>query len=108
MPPNFDVSSHHEDGALVVTPEGELDIATVGEVRTELEERSAGEGLVLDLRGLTFLDTSGIQLVVEAFRAARDEGFRLRLVRARASVQRVFEIAGLEAVLPFEDGLAGA
>ena len=92
----------------MVVPEGELDIATVPAVRTELDERAAGEGLVIDLRGLTFLDTSGIQLVVEAFRAARDQGFRLRLLRARAQVHRVFEIAGLDGVLPFEDGLAGA
>ena len=102
----FDVSSHREDGALVVVPEGELDIATVDLVRAAVGERGPDEGLVLDLSALDFLDTSGIQLVVEAFRDARDSGFNLRIIRARPQVQRVFEIAGLEKVLPFED--AGA
>lgn len=99
----FDVSSHREDGALVVVPDGELDIATVDSLRAALEERESGEGLVLDLSGLTFCDTSGIQLVVEAYRSARDERFPLSIVRAVPQVQRVFEIAGLESVLPFKD-----
>lgn len=104
----FDVSSHREDGSLVVVPEGELDIATVDAVRSAVGERGAGEGLVLDLSALTFLDTSGIQLIVEAFRDARDTGFALAIVRARPQVQRVFEIAGLESVLPFREAVDGA
>ena len=92
----------------MVVLEGELDIATVDLVRASLAGRGAGEGLVIDLRPLTFLDTSGIQLLVEAFRAARDEGFALRLLRARPGVQRVFGIAGIESVLPFADEAADA
>ncbi len=91
----------------MVTPVGELDIATVGAVRDEAVRRAPGEGLVIDLSGLEFLDTSGIEFVVEAYRDAETEGFPLRIVRAGPSVQRVFEIAGLEGVLPFEDA-AGA
>ena len=74
--PQFDVSSHREDGALVVVLEGELDIATVDLVRASL--------------------------------AGRDEGFALRLLRARPGVQRVFGIAGIESVLPFADEAADA
>ena len=79
----------------MVVPEGELDIATVDLVRAAAGGRGPDEGLVLDLSALSFLDTSGIQLVVETFRAARDSGFSLRILRARPQVQRVFEIAGL-------------
>lgn len=103
---HFDVSSHREAGALVVVPEGELDIAAVRAVRASLDEREPGERLVVDLRELTFLDTSGLQVLVETYRAAREEGFELRVLRARPAVQRVFEIAGLDAVLPFADGAA--
>lgn len=100
----FDVTTERRDGALHVMPAGELDIAAADRLRAGLAERTAGEGLVLDLRGLEFMDTSGIQVVVEAFRAARDEDFELRILRAPDFVQRVFEIAGLEEVLPFEAG----
>jgi anti-anti-sigma factor len=100
----FTVTARHEDDALVVTPRGELDIATVGAVRDAAARRSPEQGLVIDLSGLEFLDTSGIAFVVEAYRSSVGEGFPLRIVRAAPLVQRVFEIAGLEGVLPFEDG----
>ncbi len=87
----------------MVAPTGELDIATVDAVRAEAARRAPGEDLVVDLSGLEFLDTSGIAFVVEAYRDAAADGHALRIVRAAPSVQRVFEIAGLEGVLPFED-----
>ena len=99
----FDVDVRHQGGQLVVRPSGELDIATVDRVRAVLADRAPGEGVVIDLRGLQFLDTSGLQLVVEVHRASRAEGFELRVVRGDAGVQRVFDIAGLERVLPFSD-----
>lgn len=100
---DFNVASRREQGAFVVTPEGELDIATVDPVRELLLQRADGEALVVDLRHVTFLDTSGIQVVVEAYRASNEDGFTLRILRADPRVHRVFEIAGLDGVLPFED-----
>lgn len=87
-----------------MAPTGELDIATVEAVRAEVGLRAPDEGLELDLSGVEFLDTSGIQLVVESFRSARDEGFDLRVRKAPPGVHRVFQIAGLEGVLPFVNG----
>jgi anti-anti-sigma factor len=100
---DFEVNVHREDGTLVIVPSGELDIATVDRVRTALAERAADESVQIDLRNLSFLDTSGLQLVVETHRRARQEGYPLRILRGSANVQRVFEIAGLDAVLPFAD-----
>jgi anti-sigma B factor antagonist len=99
----FDVSVRRQGSTLVVVPSGELDIATVDRVRGALAERADGEGVEIDLRGLQFLDTSGLQLVVETHRHAREAGYDLRIVRGSPHVQRVFEIAGLDRVLPFED-----
>ena len=101
---DFAVTSSREAGSLVVAPTGELDIATVDAVRAEVEQRRGDEGLEIDLSGVDFLDTSGIQLIVESHRAARAEGFELSVHRAPPGVQRVFKIAGLEGVLPFVDG----
>jgi anti-sigma B factor antagonist len=99
----FDVQVRQDGDELVVVPVGELDIATVERVAFALEERSAGSGVCLDLTQLDFLDTSGIQLLVETFRNARTQNFALRILRASPRVHRVFEIAGLDSVLPFED-----
>jgi anti-anti-sigma factor len=105
--PGFGLTSRREDGRLVVVPTGELDIATVGAVRAALTARESGDGVVLDLREVEFLDTSGIQVAVEAWRAARADGHELLILRAVPQVHRVFEIAGLGDVLPFADGLGG-
>jgi anti-anti-sigma factor len=101
--PAFDVTSRTEGGRLVVAATGELDIATVDAVRSELAAREPGQGVVLDLRGVQFLDTSGIQVAVEIWRASGDEGFELRIIRAAPQVHRVFVLAGLDDVLPFAD-----
>ncbi len=103
----FDVGMRREPGRLVLRPRGELDIATVPRLRDAIAQRRPDEVLVVDLRDLAFLDTSGLQIVVEVSRRARDEGFDLTLVRGAHGVQRVFEIAGLADMLPFADGAAG-
>ena len=103
----FDVGLRREPGRLVVRPRGELDIATVPRLRDAIAQRRPDEALVVDLRDLAFLDTSGLQIVVEMSRRARGEGFELTLVRGAHGVQRVFEIAGLADMLPFADGAPG-
>jgi anti-anti-sigma factor len=104
---DFDVGLRREPGRIVLRPRGELDIATVPRLRDAMAERRPEEAMVLDLRGLGFLDTSGLQVVVEVSRRARSEGFELTLVRGDRGVQRVFEIAGLAEMLPFADSAPG-
>lgn len=104
---DFDVGLRREPGRLVLRPRGELDIATVQRLRDALAQREGDEAVVLDLRDLRFLDTSGLQIVVEISRRARADGFDLTLVRGPRGVQRVFEIAGLTEMLPFADSAPG-
>ena len=103
-PADFEVATERSAGALVVAPRGEIDIATVGLVKSAFEaEHQAGEELVLDLRGVGFMDTSGLRLVLEFHDRAGREGFGLRIVSGPAAVQRVFEVSGLTSRLPFVD-----
>lgn len=63
------------DGVRVVAASGEIDLATAPAVSAALSARDDGEtGLVLDLRGTTFLDSSGIRVLVEAHRAGAADG----------------------------------
>jgi anti-anti-sigma factor len=74
---------------------GELDIATVPAVQAELEEharRLRGPALVLDCRDLEFIDSSGLQMLVEVAAGASKS---IRLVNVAPSTRRVFEITGL-------------
>lgn len=103
-PGNFDVATHHRGTALVVVPAGEIDLATVGLVRDAVNrERQAGEDVVLDLREVSFMDTSGLRYVLEVVEHADRDGFSVQIVRGPAAVQRVFEVSGLEPRLPFVD-----
>lgn len=91
------------EAAVLVSLFGELDISEVEEVEQVLASAEAKrpEMLVIDLRGLDFMDSSGIRLVVEAELRARGAGRRLVVVRGSDAVHRVFTIALLDRRLEF-------
>jgi anti-sigma B factor antagonist len=86
--------AHLEDGD-VVSPRGDIDIATAPEVREVMLASAGGRRIVLDLRGVTFMDTSGLMLLVEGRRRAIAEGGEFAIVDGPPAVQRVIEVAGL-------------
>lgn len=75
-PTPFRLERHHTPGgARVVSVSGEIDIATAPQVDEALARREPGEtAVVLDLRGTTFLDSSGIRVLVAAHRAGVADG----------------------------------
>ncbi|HEY4281196.1 MAG TPA: STAS domain-containing protein [Conexibacter sp.] len=85
--------------------EGELDIASAGQVERELEriERDPPETLVLDLRGLAFMDSTGLRIVVSADARAREQSRRLAVVRGPEAVQRIFRMTRLDERLDMVD-----
>jgi anti-sigma B factor antagonist len=90
----------------LITLEGELDRPATAELEPELERLACEPGVetvTLDLRGLEFLDSSGLRLVVVAERRLREAGRRLVLVRGPQPVQRVFEITRMTERLEFVD-----
>jgi anti-anti-sigma factor len=80
----------------VVSAQGEIDLATFREVEVALDAvRGTTSELVLDLRKVEFLDTSGLRLIFKEQAFARSGGYRFVVVRGPEGVQRLFEIAGL-------------
>ena len=79
-----------------ITLEGELDLATAPEVEAALREPVEQERLVLDLRGLTFMDSSGLRLLMGAQTRATEDDRRLALVRGPDAVHRVLEITHMD------------
>ena len=100
----------HADGCAVTWLGGELDVAEAAESRafllTALDD---GRGrLVVDVTGLTFIDASGLGvLVLVAKKAAQDEGW-LRLVGANLLLRRILSITRLSAFLPVHDTVQAA
>jgi anti-anti-sigma factor len=88
-----------------VAPAGELDIATVEKLRAEVERlRESGFAkLVLDLRNVRFLDSTGLRLVLELDAAAKEASQELLIIRGSAVVQRIFEVTQVSERLNFID-----
>ena len=106
IPPDFAVDAEPVGDAYVVAAAGELDLGTVGHLRSALAARPPEcTRLVLDLSGLTFFDTSGMRLVVETMQELGTAGIRFAILRGGPDVQRLFAITRLEDRLPFFDDL---
>jgi anti-sigma B factor antagonist len=81
-----------------VRPIGELDLDTAPLLDEELTAaRNGGSGrLVLDMRALTFMDSTGLRLVIRWDAAARQDGFEFAIVPGVEVVQRVFRLTGMD------------
>jgi anti-sigma B factor antagonist len=102
--PEFEVSVSAEAGVRVVAVSGELDLDTMGELNDALAVENGLATTVVDLRGLTFIDSSGVSGVMAAARRARDLGGRLVCIPGPTQIQRVFELTGVDTVLEWVDG----
>jgi anti-anti-sigma factor len=87
----------------VVALDGELDLAGAAALEQELArvEAEAPEAIVLDLRALEFMDSSGLRVIAVASRRAEDGGGRLALVPGSEQVMRVFDITRMRERLDF-------
>lgn len=82
--------------AAVVTARGDIDLSTLAKATAVLDEARVGAGFViLDLREVRFMDTSGLRLIIEEQQRAASRGYRFAVCRGSHRVQRLLEIAGL-------------
>jgi anti-anti-sigma factor len=102
------IEAHDHDGLAHVVLTGELDLSTIDRLEQELGRvEGAGPAVVaLDLSRLTFLDSSGLRVIVSADQRARRENRRFVVVRGPDTVQRVFSITRLDEQLELVDDVA--
>jgi len=98
VPEAFRVDVHPEREVVRLAPIGELDLATADMVYAQLRDlyEAGFQHIVLDLRGLTFLDSSGLALLIAEDRRARESGRTFSIIHGRPTVERVLKISGLE------------
>jgi anti-sigma B factor antagonist len=104
--PKLDFETTRNGTVAIVSPTGELDLSGAAVLEAELERLTDDPELaavVLDMRGLEFMDSSGLRLVVLADMRAREVGRRFSLVRGDETVHRVFEITRMSDRLDFVD-----
>jgi anti-anti-sigma factor len=96
------VAVESDDGTVRIRPEGEIDLATAPQLERAIGGLDGYARIVVDLRDVTFMDSSGLRLLIGLDAAARRDGWTLMLRPGRQSVQRVFEVTGMDRHLPFE------
>jgi anti-anti-sigma factor len=102
-PTRFAAEAQPGPAGPLVRMSGELDIASVPQAEHALEEAIASTSgdVVVDLRELTFIDSSGLRLFILLSQRARADGWRLALVPPPEPARTVFRLTGAEENLPF-------
>ena len=95
----FKVHSEARDGAVVVVASGEIDLATSPELRSALTDHEAPK-LILDLRKVTFIDSSGLGVIVGQQKRSQEDGHTFSVaVEGASAVQRILDLSGLVKIL---------
>lgn len=86
----------------VIALDGDLELANVAAIESELSQVEAGDcrQIVLDLRELSFVDSTGIHLLMSAHARAKATGRPLALVVDDGPVHRVLDVCGALSILP--------
>jgi anti-anti-sigma factor len=104
-PTGFSISISDRDGRAVVVIRGELDLATAPELDAAIQERlDRGQDVVVDLRELQFMDSTGLRVLVRAHARAGEQG-RFSIVRPPPGgpIAKILAIAGVESQLDVVD-----
>jgi anti-sigma B factor antagonist len=99
----FRIDVEQRSDSVRVAPVGELDLATVDKLRAEVDRQlQAGVAqLVLDLRGVRFLDSTGLRFVLVLDADTSANGQELALIRGPEVVQRIFDVTQVSDRLRF-------
>jgi anti-sigma B factor antagonist len=104
VPEPFLLKHAVRDGRHTLALCGELDIVSAGELKDVLLEvsRDGTSGVTLDLSGLTFMDSTGLYMVLFAQELTQRHGCDFSVIPGTPQIQRVFALTGLLDVLPFQ------
>lgn len=104
------LSTRVESRSVIVAIEGELDIATAADlqehIRATIEDH--GPWLILDLSTLDFMDSSGLNVIINAYRTVREQNGSLSLAALNERVTKVVRLVGLHRQVPVHQTVATA
>lgn len=95
--PTFNVETEQQEDATHVLLSGDLDLSTAKQAEQAIEEaeRSGQKTVVIDLRRLSFMDSTGLRVIVSADKRASRSKRRVVIIQGPQAVRRVFEITRL-------------
>lgn len=93
---SFSISSERLDGGIRIRPRGDLDIGTTEVLDEELRRAEDGHARIeVDLGELTFMDSTGLQVLLLAHRRAAENGRRMTVLNVPPRVMRLLELTGV-------------
>ena len=97
MQSHFRVEGRRQGPAQILAVSGELDLAAAASLEEELDGALTGgaEVIVVDLRDLDFIDSTGLSVLVRAHQRAQEGGLELGLINPGAQVDRLLSLTGL-------------
>jgi anti-sigma B factor antagonist len=97
MQSHFRVETRNETRGVVLAVAGELDLASAPALEDELDKALNGgtSQIVVDLRELEFIDSTGLSVLVKAHQRAQESEQQFGLVKGGAQVQRLLALTGL-------------
>ena len=106
----LDIKLDQLDGAAVLVPQGDIDMASSPLLRSRLQEAESSRAsrVVVDLTGVSYMDSSGVATLVEAMQVSRRAGQQLVLFGMQDRVRSIFEIAKLDSVFTIVESLPEA
>ena len=105
MQSQFRLEVGSEGRATLIVVRGELDLASGPELEAELARvhEPPPEMLIIDLRQLDFMDSTGLSILVKAHQQTVEDGREFGVVRGTPQVQRLLELTGVSERLPMAD-----
>jgi anti-sigma B factor antagonist len=94
----FSIDLTPAPGSLVVSVRGDLDAATAPRLRDalrDLRDNDPDRRVIVDVEGLTFIDSSGVYVLVQALKMLRSGGQRVTVSGASAGAHKVLDVCGL-------------
>jgi anti-sigma B factor antagonist len=98
----FDVRAWDDAGVHVVRVSGEFDLAACARFR-EASDRADAEVVVVDMRRVTFLDSSALGELITLHRRTDLRGSRLAILRPKGHADLIFKLTGIDGHLPLYD-----
>ena len=101
------VSTASQGGHAVVTATGELDLYTAPRLQTDLAAllRENIDRIVVDLSGVEFCDSTGMNVLLAAMKRLKEKGGVLELAAPRPAVRRILQVTGLDTVFTVLDAM---
>lgn len=88
---------------LIVRVHGEFDLGAAGYCRKEIDKKVRTEGIkdiIFDLEGVTFIDSSGLGLILGRYRIVKENGGRVVISNAEVRIVKILDLSGINRLIP--------